>query len=531
MPKNRWEKLKKLISQAREASDRARSKRIDHSNSQEAAQQESEGKSDRVENQVEVDAEAASKKDKDAQKKIATETKAENRSKITHNKKKKQTEKNHYSEHEADVKPKKSDEKMKAKKMVAKTEANKKLKKDVSEPIAESCTSDESKLGTNLESQEQQFLESSDDDSSADGGKTHPKEKRYAEPDAKTTIFCTNLPFEATSKDLFSVFKEYGHIKYANIVMDKVLGRSKGRAFIQFATKDAATKAIEDGKPEGAIRTRVSQKAQKKVTQLISESSGIEILGRRIFVFMAQTRENVAKARARDNEDVDKRNFNLLQHGLEITPGLSKKELIKRETLLEDKRRRLRNPNLFISKTRLVVRNLPKTLNDKELKGHFSTRAGVIRREKKNKGYDLKIAKITQAKVCRSKEVDNWGSSASLRYGFVQFREHTDAMACLQYYNTNVFENSHRIRVEFSIENSLILNARKDRFKRDRKMAKIATRKRIKEQQEEDRDDESNLNPKKSKSKKRWRDVGKPKRNKKRSRKSSLLRVKKRSRK
>merc|ERR1719193_1007954 len=116
--------------------------------------------------------------------------------------------------------------------------------------------------------------------------------------------------------------------------------------------------------------------------------------------------------------------------------------------MLEAKRRRLKNHNLFISKTRLVVRNLPKALNDKELKAHFSVRAGKLRREKKNKGYEHKIAKILQAKVCRSKEEDNLGNFRSLRYGFVQFREHADAMACLKYYNTNVFENSHRIRAE-----------------------------------------------------------------------------------
>merc|ERR1711920_293863 len=122
----------------------------------------------------------------------------------------------------------------------------------------------------------------------------------------------------------------------------------------------------------------------------------------------------------------------------------------------------------------LAIRNLPKVINEKELKLHFSTRARALRRKNKNEGYTYKVAKIFQAKVCRSKKPDEMGNTSPLGYGFVHFREHADAMACLKYYNSNPFEGSHKIRVEFSVENSLIVNARSERIKRDRRLAQLA---------------------------------------------------------
>merc|ERR1719184_562170 len=176
---------------------------------------------------------------------------------------------------------------------------------------------------------------------------------------------------------------------YAKIVMDKENERSRGKAFVQFATREAARNAIKDGKPDDALPTRITVRGKKTITRLISEGSGIEDLGRRIFVFMAQPRGKVVNER--DKEDRDKRNFHLIKYGLEITPGLTEKEVTKREALLEQKKTKLRNCNYYISRTRLLVRNLPKTLNDKELKMYFSAKAGALRRKVKNKGYTYKV--------------------------------------------------------------------------------------------------------------------------------------------
>jgi len=373
--------------------------------------------------------------------------------------------------------------------------------------------------------EEEDFLESSGSETETEKTVVKTREKRYAEPDAKTTIFCTNVPFEATTNDLYAVFKEYGRISYATIVTDKELDRSRGKAFVQFTTREAARKAIEDGKPDNALRTRISQRTKQTATRLISEGSGIEVLGRRIFVFMAQPKGNVINER--EKEDQDKRNFDLLACGLEITPGLPEREITKREGLLAEKRSRLRNTSLYISRFRLALRNLPKVINDKELKMHFSTRAAALRRKNKNEGYKYKVAKIFQAKVCRSKKRDMMGNSSTLGYGFVHFREHADAMACLKYYNSNPFEGKHKIRVEFSVENALIVNARSERIQRDKRLAKLA---RAKDKQNRDADKESRsddiFGSGYSKSKRRSRKPDKGKKRKKRGRKSLILRSK-----
>jgi len=373
--------------------------------------------------------------------------------------------------------------------------------------------------------EEEDFLGSSDSETETEEGIVKTKEKRYAEPDAQTTIFCTNLPYEATKKDLYAVFRKYGYIMYATVVMDKEQDRSKGKAFVQFATREAARKAIEEGKPDDALRTRINQRTRQQQTRLISEGSGIEILGRRIFVFMAQPKGNVINMR--EKNDQDKRNFNLLACGLEITPGLSKNEITKREGMLDEKRRRLRNTSLYISRCRLALRNLPRTLNDKELKMHFSSQAGALRRKNKNEGYKHKAAKIFQAKVVRSKKEDVMGNSPSLRYGFVHFREHADAMACLKYYNSNPFEGSHRIRVEFAVENALIVNARTERMKRDRRLAKLVKAKaRQNREGDKERRSDDRFRSEHSKSKKRSRLPDRGKKRRKRGHKSLILRSK-----
>jgi len=193
--------------------------------------------------------------------------------------------------------------------------------------------------------------------------------------------------------------------------------------------------------------------------------------------------------------------------------------------MLDEKRRRLRNTSLYISRCRLALRNLPRTLNDKELKMHFSSRAGALRRKNKDGEYKHKAAKIFQAKVVRSKKEDVMGNSPSLRYGFVHFREHADAMACLKYYNSNAFEGPHRIRVEFAVENSLIVNARSERIKRDRRLAKLLKAK-DKHKREEDKERRSDDIFEHYKSKKRSRKPDRGKKRKKRGRKSLILRSK-----
>lgn len=57
-------------------------------------------------------------------------------------------------------------------------------------------------------------------------------------------IFVGNLPFSATEEQLNELFAKHGEVVSAEIVKDKFTDRSRGFAFVEMATNEAATAAI-----------------------------------------------------------------------------------------------------------------------------------------------------------------------------------------------------------------------------------------------------------------------------------------------
>jgi RNA recognition motif-containing protein len=57
-------------------------------------------------------------------------------------------------------------------------------------------------------------------------------------------IFVGNLPFSATESQLTELFGKYGEVTSASVVKDKMTDRSRGFAFVEMASNEAATAAI-----------------------------------------------------------------------------------------------------------------------------------------------------------------------------------------------------------------------------------------------------------------------------------------------
>lgn len=57
-------------------------------------------------------------------------------------------------------------------------------------------------------------------------------------------IFVGNLPFSATEEQLHELFSKHGEVTSAEIVKDKFTDRSRGFAFVEMATNEAAQAAI-----------------------------------------------------------------------------------------------------------------------------------------------------------------------------------------------------------------------------------------------------------------------------------------------
>ena len=58
-------------------------------------------------------------------------------------------------------------------------------------------------------------------------------------------LFVGNLPFQVTDFDLEDLFKGYGEVTSAKVIVDRRTGRSRGYGFVEMGTEDLAQQVIE----------------------------------------------------------------------------------------------------------------------------------------------------------------------------------------------------------------------------------------------------------------------------------------------
>jgi RNA recognition motif-containing protein len=58
-------------------------------------------------------------------------------------------------------------------------------------------------------------------------------------------LFVGNLSFQTMENDLQDYFSQAGMVTSVNLMLDKVTGRSRGFAFVEFASSEEANKAVE----------------------------------------------------------------------------------------------------------------------------------------------------------------------------------------------------------------------------------------------------------------------------------------------
>jgi len=90
-----------------------------------------------------------------------------------------------------------------------------------------------------------------------------------------TRIYVGNLPYTADNEQLTQLFRVFGDVIEAVVVMDRDSGRSKGFGFVQLASDDAARAAIAslNGTMLGNRTIRVNE-AQPRPERLTAPRSG-----------------------------------------------------------------------------------------------------------------------------------------------------------------------------------------------------------------------------------------------------------------
>ncbi|MBN3322891.1 RBM28 protein, partial [Atractosteus spatula] len=276
-----------------------------------------------------------------------------------------------------------------------------------------------------------------------------PAQKKHHTSDVNEgkTVFIRNLSFDTEEDGLEELLLQYGELKYVRIVLHPDTEHSKGCAFVQFKTKEAAEKCIAAAE-EG------------------SESGGLRLDGRKLNIVLAISREEAMKVKNQKvKTHTGTRNLFLAREGLiragtAAAEGLSAADLAKRARFEELKRLKLRDINVFVSKTRLCVHNLPKSVDQKHLRKLCLKAAGG--------GKDVRI---NECRVMYDRK-PQLGKTVgrSLGYGFVQFQEHDHALKALRHLNNNpdIFGPQKRPIVEFSLEDSRKLKIKENRAQKSK---------------------------------------------------------------
>lgn len=269
--------------------------------------------------------------------------------------------------------------------------------------------------------------------------------------DMKRSVFIKNLPFEAEVEDIKKHFIVFGKVKSIHLVRHPITKRPKGTAFLEFSTEEAAEAAVAAGaKNEGDV------------------GGGIVYGGRRLEVLVPMDKKS-AQALAKERQEkaiIDQRNIYLakegkLEEGTAATDGVSKEDLQKRKQLEQEKATKLRSPNFHVSRTRLAVYNVPKSMKEVGLKQLFID-AVKLRATRQQ-------PVIKQVKILK----DEKKGGKSRGVAFVEFSEHQHALVALRMLNNNpgTFTKERRPIVEFAIENLQTLKRRKERqTEADRRM-------------------------------------------------------------
>ncbi|KZV68868.1 RNA-binding domain-containing protein [Peniophora sp. CONT] len=316
-----------------------------------------------------------------------------------------------------------------------------------------------------------------------------PTKPQLPPPEAGTTLFVRNIPFEATEDELRTLFRVFGPLRYARITMDHELGRSRGTGFACFWNKEDADKAVDLSDTLRAEMTGTGPAAPKKNPFIMpsiltpdpssASAQSLVLHGRTLDVVRAVTRDQATKLKAegeKAREKADKRNMYLLREGVILpnTPAASTIppiELEKRSNSFNARRTLLKsNPALYVSKTRLSIRQLPRTVSEGGLRrmAQYALRAfdrdvkegkragltedeldvahdlreednGEGEKDEVGKGKGKPKGKVKQAKIVREHgKVDvKTGLGKSKGYGFLEMRAHADALRVLRWANNN----------------------------------------------------------------------------------------------
>ncbi|XP_027354277.1 RNA-binding protein 28 isoform X2 [Abrus precatorius] len=268
--------------------------------------------------------------------------------------------------------------------------------------------------------------------------------------DLQKTVFISNLPFECDNEEVKQRFSGFGEVEYFLPVLHQVTKRPRGTGFLKFKTVEAANTAISAASNASGLGILLKGRPLKVLKALDKKSAHDKELEK-------------AKSEVHDHRNLYLAKEGLILEGTPAAEGVSASDMLKRQELERKKRTKLQSPNFHVSRTRLVIYNLPKSMNEKELKNLCID--AVISRATKQKPVIRQIKFLKDGK--KGKVVQERHSRG---VAFIEFSEHQHALVALRVINNNpeTFGPEHRPIVEFALDNVQTLKLRKAKLQSQR---------------------------------------------------------------
>jgi nucleolar protein 4 len=323
--------------------------------------------------------------------------------------------------------------------------------------------------------------------------------------DNSTTVFIRNLPFTSTEAGLKSHFEQFGPVRYARCVMDRATDRPAGTGFVCFYNLEDCKMCLRSAPRQQQGNASVKHSVLQN--EDVDRDGRYTLEGRVLQVSQAVTKDEAIRLAtigpgAKGRNERDKRRLFLLAEGTiasnsPMAAMLAPSELKLREMSAKQRKKLVEgNPSLYISLTRIALRNIPRNLDSKALKalgreaivefakdvsakrrqplsreelmrGGEEDEEAERRRKEKGKGV-VKQAKIIFESRDGSKVAEQQVGSAGSKsrgYGFIEYSSHRWALMGLRWLNGHALKNeagkTQRLIAEFAIENAQVVLRRK----------------------------------------------------------------------
>jgi nucleolar protein 4 len=312
--------------------------------------------------------------------------------------------------------------------------------------------------------------------------RTQKNRKKY-ENDVKEglTLFVRNIDYTISEEDLREFFEEYGPIHFVRLVKSRDNPEvHKGSAFIKF-TEIGPVDTLSQISDEYWNQERHTISKAK----LADLEAKLEIRGRRLVMFRAESKLDRNQKVEDSKVKVDKRNLEMIKVGLVGTDDfvhgpVGDKDMETRVRLFREKQDSVKkNPNLFVSKTRMCVRNLDIRMGEKSL-AEFCSSFTSDWKDTLSADEQKEINKhklVYQFKVLKDQaKTDEVGKPKNSGIGFIEVTNPELAMYYINNMN-NFVMNKKKPRgmiIDFSIEDHRKLLKRSQKLESVQKKLKVA---------------------------------------------------------